>query len=141
MMEIVYKAFDAYICYVDTCIWIFKHGRPGGYHIWWLLGEHKWLFLLFLLKIHTNIHFDTNLIEIGHTRHMCQLRRLSWPHLALNLYFEELTFSTQIKSIESSRNMTLHSQHYAWSNILILWWAMLLVILDIYKNVVCQNVI
>ena len=46
-------------------------------------------------------------IEIAHIRHLWQLGRLSWSNFAKNLYFGLLTFSTQIKSMERSRTITL----------------------------------
>ena len=50
-------------------------------------------------------------IWIAHTRHLCQLGRLSSPHAANNLYFGYLfgglTLGTQIKSMDNSRNRNL----------------------------------
>ena len=46
------------------------------------------------------------IIEIDHTRHLWQLGSLSGPHFGKHLFFGGLTFATQIKSMESSRDMT-----------------------------------
>ena len=77
-----------------------------------LLGEQNYMIQLFLLT-------SMLIIVIDHTIHMWPLGMFWGPDLAKQLYFGELTFSTQVKSMESSRNMTrAYNVAYNMANIM-----------------------
>ena len=49
------------------------------------------------------------IMEIDHSRHLWQLGRRPRPNLAKNLYCRGLTFRTQNKSTESTRNVNFYT--------------------------------
>ena len=68
-----------------------------------IVGWTQCLFQLCLLKY---MVYSILIIAINHNSYLKLFRRLSGPHLAKHLHFGGLTFWRNIKSMESSSNMT-----------------------------------